>query len=99
MPVEGTDRATGERSESGAAVDGQWRVAGESGMPLVVTGKGDTMQGAREQAYGRVDDILIPNCYYRDDIGERWIEATGTACRHGAISALLCSDVQDSVPV
>ncbi|AEM56666.1 phosphoribosylamine--glycine ligase [Haloarcula hispanica N601] len=77
VPVEGTDRATGERSESGAAVDGQWRVAGESGMPLVVTGKGDTMQGAREQAYGRVDDILIPNCYYRDDIGERWIEGDG----------------------
>ncbi|KAA9409378.1 phosphoribosylamine--glycine ligase [Haloarcula hispanica] len=77
VPVEGTDRATGERSESGAAVDGQWRVAGESGMPLVVTGKGDTMQGAREQAYGRVDDILIPNCYYRDDIGERWIDGDG----------------------
>ncbi|WP_336329693.1 phosphoribosylglycinamide synthetase C domain-containing protein [Haloarcula sp. CGMCC 1.2071] len=77
VSVAGTDRATGERSEPGAAVDGQWRVAGESGMPLVVTGKGETMQAAREQAYERVDDILIPNCYYRDDIGERWIEGDG----------------------
>ena len=55
-------------------VDGQWRVAGESGMPLVVTGKGETMQNARKQAYERLDDIVIPNLYYRDDIGERWIE-------------------------
>ncbi|MDS0222522.1 phosphoribosylamine--glycine ligase [Haloarcula sp. S1AR25-5A] len=77
VPVAGTERATGEGSEPGVAVDGQWRVAGESGMPLVVTGKGETMQAAREQAYDRVDDILIPNLYYRDDIGERWIDGDG----------------------
>jgi len=58
-------------------VDGQWRVAGESGMPLVVTGTGETMQAARERAYGRVDDVLVPNLYYRDDIGERWIDGDG----------------------
>ncbi|AUG46935.1 phosphoribosylamine--glycine ligase [Haloarcula taiwanensis] len=77
VPVEGAERSAGERSEPEAAVDGQWRVAGESGMPLVVTGKGETMQAAREQAYERIDDILIPNCYYRDDIGERWIDGDG----------------------
>ncbi|EMA07553.1 phosphoribosylamine--glycine ligase [Haloarcula vallismortis] len=77
VPVADAERATGESSEPGAAADGQWRVAGESGMPLVVTGKGETMQAAREQAYKRVDGILIPNCYYRDDIGERWIDGDG----------------------
>jgi phosphoribosylamine--glycine ligase len=35
------------------------------------------MRAAQEQAYERVDDVLVPNCYYRDDIGERWIEADG----------------------
>ena len=55
----------------------QWRAAGESGMPLVVTGKGQTMQEAHQQAYDRVDDIVMPNLYYRDDIGERWIEGDG----------------------
>jgi phosphoribosylamine--glycine ligase len=57
------------------AVDGghQWRVAGENGMPLVVTGTGETMAAAREQAYHRIDRITVPNCYYRDDIGERWV--------------------------
>jgi phosphoribosylamine--glycine ligase len=35
------------------------------------------MAAAREEAYGRIDDIVIPNLYYRDDIGERWILRDG----------------------
>ena len=58
-------------------MDGQWRAAGESGMPLVVTGNGETMQVARAQADDRIDDIVVPNCDYRDDIGERWINGDG----------------------
>lgn len=46
-------------------------------MPLVVTGKGTTMGDAQEQCYGRIDDITMPNLYYRDDIGNRWIEGDG----------------------
>jgi len=69
-----TESREGIHIEDAKRVDGQWRVAGDSGMPLVVTGKGDTMAAAREQAYDRIDDIVIPNLYYRDDIGERWIE-------------------------
>jgi phosphoribosylamine--glycine ligase len=41
---------------------------------LTVVGLGQTMKQAREQAYSRVRNILIPNMYYRDDIGERWAE-------------------------
>ena len=29
---------------------------------------------AQRQAYARVKNILIPNMYYRDDIGDRWQE-------------------------
>ncbi|NHN47093.1 phosphoribosylamine--glycine ligase [Halostella sp. JP-L12] len=72
VPVDGATAAA-----DGTVPDGQWRAAGESGMPLVVTGKGETMRAAREQAYDRVDDVLLPNCYYRDDIGERWIDGDG----------------------
>ena len=72
-----TESRDGIHLEDTKKVDGQWRVAGESGMPLVVTGKGETMQKAREQAYERVDSIVIPNFYYRDDIGERWINGDG----------------------
>ncbi|MBX0303578.1 phosphoribosylamine-glycine ligase [Halomicroarcula sp. F24A] len=58
-------------------VEGQWCVAGENGIPLVVTGKAETIQAARRQCYDRIDDIVVPNGYYRDDIGERWIAGNG----------------------
>jgi phosphoribosylamine--glycine ligase len=53
-------------------VDGDWRLTGSSGYALVVTGSGPTMQDARKEAYNRVKSILIPNMFYRTDIGERW---------------------------
>jgi len=71
--IEDAKRVTPEGDPT-ADVDGEWRVAGEAGMPLVVTGMGETMADAREQCYDRVDDVLVPNLYYRDDIGERWID-------------------------
>ncbi len=53
-------------------VDGDWRLAGNSGYALVVTGSGSTMDEARREAYNRVKNILIPNMFYRTDIGEKW---------------------------
>jgi phosphoribosylamine--glycine ligase len=46
-------------------------------MPLAVTAEGETIQNARKRAYDRVDDVTIPNLYYRDDVGERWIDGDG----------------------
>lgn len=53
-------------------IDGDWRLAGNSGYALVVTGSGSTMDDARKEAYNRVKNIIIPNMFYRTDIGERW---------------------------
>lgn len=53
-------------------VEGQWHLAGNSGYSIVVTGSGSTMEDARKEAYNRVKNILIPNMFYRTDIGERW---------------------------
>ncbi|MCO6431069.1 MAG: phosphoribosylamine--glycine ligase [Deltaproteobacteria bacterium] len=53
-------------------VEGDWRLAGNSGYALVVTGSGSTMEDARREAYNRVKNIIIPNMFYRTDIGERW---------------------------
>ncbi|AEN05040.1 hypothetical protein [Halolamina sp.] len=72
-----TEMGSGEPCDPRATIDGQWRVAGENGMPIVVTGKGETMREAREQCYARVDDIVMPNLYYRDDVGERWMDGEG----------------------
>jgi len=55
-------------------VNGEWVVAGGSGVVLIVCGTGPTMKQAKAQAYSRVANIMIPSMYYRDDIGERWIE-------------------------
>jgi phosphoribosylamine--glycine ligase len=55
-------------------VGAEWRVAGASGVVLVVCGMGPTMKQAQRQAYNRVRNVMIPYMYYRDDIGERWSE-------------------------
>jgi phosphoribosylamine--glycine ligase len=55
-------------------VDGKMRLAGESGYALIVTGSGSTMADASKQAYNRVANIMIPNMFYRTDIGARWTE-------------------------
>lgn len=55
-------------------VNGEWVVTGTSGVVLIVTGWGQTMKEAQKQMYGRIQNILIPNMYYRTDIGERWSE-------------------------
>ncbi|MDD4202389.1 MAG: phosphoribosylglycinamide synthetase C domain-containing protein [Candidatus Omnitrophica bacterium] len=52
----------------------QWVVAGTSGVALVVVGTGNTMKQAQSQVYNRIKNIIIPNMYYRTDIGDRWFE-------------------------
>jgi len=54
--------------------EGDWKLAGESGYALVVTGSGITVAEARSQMYSRIHNILLQNMYYRTDIGERWSE-------------------------
>jgi phosphoribosylamine--glycine ligase len=55
-------------------VNGQWLIAGTSGVVLVVVGTGQTMKQGQAQVYSRTKNILIPNMYYRTDIGDRWSE-------------------------
>ena len=52
--------------------EGDWHIAGNSGYALVVTGSGATVLDAIERAYLNVGNIMIPNMFYRSDIGQRW---------------------------
>ncbi|MBI2969046.1 MAG: phosphoribosylamine--glycine ligase [Bacteroidetes bacterium] len=52
----------------------EWVITGDSGVVLIVCGTGPTMKQAQAQAYNRINNILIPNMYYRKDIGDRWFE-------------------------
>jgi phosphoribosylamine--glycine ligase len=55
-------------------VNDEWILAGYVGIACIVVGTGQTMKQAQQQAYNRIQNILIPNMYYRTDIGDRWIE-------------------------
>ncbi len=55
-------------------VNDEWLITGNSGVALIVTGFGLTMKQAQAQLYSRIKNILIPNMYYRTDIGNRWFE-------------------------
>jgi phosphoribosylamine---glycine ligase len=68
---EGTE---GLHIEDVKLLDNEWRIAGTSGVVLVVCGSGETITTARDIAYGRIKKIHMPRMYYRIDIGEKWKE-------------------------
>jgi len=43
-------------------VNGQWLIAGTSGVILTVVGTGQTMKQTQAQVYTRIKNILIPTC-------------------------------------
>jgi phosphoribosylamine--glycine ligase len=55
-------------------VNDEWVLAGYMGIAAIVVGSGQTMRQAQQQAYSRIQNILVPNMYYRTDIGDRWVE-------------------------
>ncbi|MXR39870.1 phosphoribosylamine--glycine ligase [Halobaculum sp. WSA2] len=63
--------------------DGEFRVAGETGEVLVATGLGETMQAAKTEAEERADDVVLPNNFYRTDIGSKWQKEAEQLIRWG----------------
>ncbi|MEQ6165867.1 hypothetical protein AAOE16_01625 [Ekhidna sp. MALMAid0563] len=66
--------AEGVHIEDVKMVNNEWLITGGSGVALIVTGLGLTMKQAQQQLYARIRNIMIPNMYYRTDIGNRWFE-------------------------
>jgi phosphoribosylamine--glycine ligase len=60
--------------EEAKQINGEWLIAGNTGVVLVVVGTGPTMRQAQTQVYNRISNIVIPSMYYRKDIGDRWFE-------------------------
>lgn len=48
-------------------------VSGVTGEALFVTGSGETVENARNEAYSLIQNVVIPKMFYRTDIGERFI--------------------------
>jgi phosphoribosylamine---glycine ligase len=55
-------------------VNEKWVVASNTGSILVVCGSGNTISEAQKQTYFRINKLMIPRMYYRNDIGDRWNE-------------------------
>jgi phosphoribosylamine--glycine ligase len=69
-----TESREGYHIEDVRQENGEWLVTGTSGVVLIACGTGPTMRQAQRQAYNRVRNVMIPNMYYREDIGDRWSE-------------------------
>ncbi len=55
-------------------VNGEWVITGTSGVILIVIGTGPTVRQTQKSVYNKVENIMIPNMYYRTDIGDKWAE-------------------------
>lgn len=55
-------------------VNNEWVITGHCGVVLVVVGCGSTMKEAQHRMYSKINNIIIPNMFYRKDIGDRWYE-------------------------
>lgn len=55
-------------------VNDEWLITGSIGIAVLVTGTGLTMRDAQRAMYNRINTVIINNCYYRTDIGDRWFE-------------------------
>jgi phosphoribosylamine--glycine ligase len=58
--------------------DGQgreiWSTCSDTGYIMHVSGFGATVEAARDEAYRRIGNIVIPKMFYRSDIGVRFLE-------------------------
>lgn len=56
------------------SINGVWRVAGTSGVLLVITASAKTVAEARKKVYARISNIMVQDMFYRVDIGTRWFK-------------------------
>lgn len=68
------DKKEGVHIEDVKLEKNEWLVTGNSGVAVIVVGSGMTMKQAQQQLCQRINNITIPNMYYRKDIGDRWYE-------------------------
>ncbi|MFH1284863.1 MAG: phosphoribosylamine--glycine ligase [Candidatus Peregrinibacteria bacterium] len=69
-----TPKREGVHIEDVKMVKDEWLMTGHAGIALVIVGSGMTMKQAQHQLRQRISNIIIPNMYYRKDIGDRWFE-------------------------
>ena len=51
-----------------------WHTCSDTGYILHVSGMGATVEEARDMAYQRIDNLVLPKMFYRHDIGLRFLK-------------------------
>jgi phosphoribosylamine--glycine ligase len=69
-------------------IKNEWVVSGTEGWPIIVSGNGVDLEAARSDVYRKVKNILIPNMYYRIDIGSKWYEESKNLYQWGYLKKL-----------
>ena len=60
-----------------------YRLIDHTGYAMHLTGHGSTVEAARAAAYRRIENIVIPRMFYRNDIGESFIRYNRSAFSSG----------------
>jgi phosphoribosylamine--glycine ligase len=63
-----------EISRDGGVEGKNYYISGSNGFILYVTGFGNSIERAREEAYRVVEKIIVPKMFYRTDIGVQFAE-------------------------
>jgi len=67
-------------------VDNNWTVAGAAGVVLVVVATGKSLKKVQHRLYSRLKNIMLPNSYYRNDIGNDYYEKLNKCKKWGYLN-------------
>lgn len=59
--------------EEVSSYKGKYYISSKKGYIMTVSATGKTVQKAREKAYQIIENIIVPKCFYRTDIGLKFI--------------------------
>ncbi|MFA6304211.1 MAG: phosphoribosylglycinamide synthetase C domain-containing protein [Patescibacteria group bacterium] len=81
-------KMTGVHLEDVKKIKGKWVITGSCGNVLIIVGTGKTMPAAQKQVYQRVKNVIIPNMYYRNDVGDRWYKEKDKLAKWGYLKTV-----------
>jgi len=67
-------------------VNNNWTVAGAAGVVLVAVATGKALNKVQKRLYSRIKNIMLPNSYYRNDIGNDYYEKLNKCKKWGYLN-------------
>jgi phosphoribosylamine--glycine ligase len=93
LPILEVDHSSQYVAPADVTIEGRnWTVHGLDGVVLEISGVGNTIDEATEEAYSIVETVNIPNVQYRNDIGERGKKAYEELQKLGLVETMDTGD-------